>query len=811
MAQTPISASTFYSTSTPTTIYTVPATRTAVVKTVMASSWLGVYDTVTLNKVSGGVLYTLVKSQRTGNSSNDNTTYFPPNAGNQAINLLSGPITLSAGDYISISTTSTPQYFISDSINNTNYLVNNINYLNGYYIAVGFDNGLSKGLVLTSTDGITWTKQTFPDAVTLTDVAYGGGTYVVCNSSTTAGTVHYSTNLTSWTSASLPSFASGYGLYCATYGGGNFVIGGAGGYSYYSSNGSTWTQATRSSVTADINSIIYVGTNYLYCPSGSGNSAYYTSNFTAYTYPYIITFAYYLSRNGSVVASNSLLLATTTQAPGNGATQNVYYTSTDGNTWTVGVLGSSGSFGYSFSSQMIPILLYSGYYFLFCSSNSGISGAYLYSNSAANNSWSLNNATWTGYNSGGLTYFTALYEKYNSTYGNLVSVYQSSSYYMNIFTMNSSGGYQNQQLNYTLSNVSGGDMYLSVAPIMVGNPFDGTWIAVGYYGSGAAYGAPFYAGSDRFNQTFYGYAWNVNTYYSSGYGSAAGAVPNSNKYLLGSSTGFLFLLNSYTAQFNPPYFGAYGTYAYYTSGLNAAFWNTIGGSTPVAFIGRSGDASNSMLLVVWENGQCAVSTDQATTWTTGSIGMSSIAGGYDMRYGTKSVSYGNGKWWATNPNQSAYSTDGINWTTMISNIDSTYTLNNQNVYITGNGIYTSPTNSLTFTQKTNTSYTGNPSVRKLTYVGSTYYLGFTGLYSSSDLTNWTTYSYGSNASNGTSWYYGTYSGLTYSGTGSNIIIANAKRNSTSSNVQGLISNLFSPTATTVLLSGSVTAGIVEIS
>jgi hypothetical protein len=807
MAQTPISASVFYNSTTPVTIYTVPSTRTAVVKTVMAASLTGSLDNVTLNKVSGGVTYPLVRNQPSGYAgSSSNQTYYAATPGNQAINLLSGPITLSAGDSISLSTSGTPTYLATVNVSNSNYLINNINYVNGYYVVVGFDAGLNKGLILTSPDGITWTKQTFPDNVTLNDIAYGASTYVVTNGTT--GTVHYSTNLTSWTSVSLPSFTSGQVMYTAFFGGGNFVIGGASGQSFYSTNGTSWTKVTTNTKTDTINAFILNGSNYIYCTTGVN---YYTSNFTAFTYPYNIISTYSLNRNGSIAASNSLLIATTTNTIGTGAGTQVYYTSTDGVTWTVGTFPGSGSFGYSFDYAVAPFYLYNGYYYLFMWNNY-TSGAYLRSSSGTG-SWVADNASYTGYNSSGNAYPQPLYDRYSSTYGNYVSAIGGSSYNHAIYYFNSSGGYQSQTMYYLMSSWQSGDMTFSAGPCIVGNPYDGSWNLFGYYSQGANYASPFYYGADQNTTGTYNSGWYAPGFPGAGYFGAAGVVPNSPRYLVGSTNGWLFNKTSYGAGSS----AIFGGNQYFVSNLNAAFWGKVS-SVPVAYIGRNGDASSSTLLVVWENGNCAVSTDQAVTWTTSSIGFGGIAGSCDMRYGTRAIAYGNGKWWATNnSNQVASSTDGLTWTTMISSVDNAYVLNSQNVYITSSGIVTSPTSSLTFTTKTSTSYAGTASVRRMAYVGSTYYMmpyNSSTLYSSSDLSTWAYYSFGTPTVNANSYFYGNLNGLAYSGSGSNIVLSNAVRNATSSSTFGLVSNLINPIVTptsSYLVVGNATAGIVEIS
>jgi len=177
MAQTPISATSLVGSTTPTTLYTVPAGATAVVKSVLTSSLIGGFPIMTVNKVTGGTTYPIVVEQVSGYNSSNNYQAVKSN------NLLSGPITLTAGQSLSVSTTTSPAYKFPTTYSpttNPGQRVNNINYLNGQYIAVGYDNSVQLGLVLTSPDGITWTARTPGDTtVTLLSISWSGAQFVV--------------------------------------------------------------------------------------------------------------------------------------------------------------------------------------------------------------------------------------------------------------------------------------------------------------------------------------------------------------------------------------------------------------------------------------------------------------------------------------------------------------------------------------------------------------------------------------------------------------------------------------------------------
>jgi hypothetical protein len=155
------------------------------------------------------------------------------------------------------------------------------------------------------------------------------------------------------------------------------------------------------------------------------------------------------------------------------------------------------------------------------------------------------------------------------------------------------------------------------------------------------------------------------------------------------------------------------------------------------------------------------------------------------------------------------STDGITWSTMQSTVDSIYYFNSQNVFISTTGIATSATGVVdAFTQKTGTNYTAsNYSTNKLTYDGANYWLtnGST-LYRSTDLITWTSKSFNTTQINNVTYWNSGTSGIAYSGTGTNISLAQA--NTFVPVVNSTISVPFTPTTNTYV--GVATASIVEI-
>ena len=798
MAQTPISASVLYNSTTPTTIYTVPTGKTAVVKGVLASSLTTTYDTVTLNKVSGGTTYPLVQNQDSGYVSQSGT-YYVVN-GVKTINLLQSPVTLAAGDSISISTTGTSYYKVEKAVDSTTYRIGNIAYLNGNYIAVGVDNATGVGLILTSTDGITYTRRTFTPTVYLTSVTYGNGYYVVCNA--TGGTIHYSTDLATWTQVSLPSTV---GCFAITYGGGKFVTGGSSGVCYYATTTPlSWTTATLFNTNA-IYSISYIGTNYFF---GVNGISYYTADFATYTQPYVSVLSstnYY-----GMAAANNKFLVSNSLAPYN-YPNTFLRTSTDGNTWSnqTTVANNMNNYG------AIPVYAGNGGYFAYRGYNASTQGAYIYSSDGV--TWNSSTYSFlTGYSNDGTTVMCAAYgNTSNSSYYQRVLIYQYSggNNYIQSCNVSTAGVLASEQFTFTSSYLSAGSW--QGIPAFAGNPYDGSWRAIGYYYSGATYVVPYYYGSNYNNgsDSQFGPGVNQSGYgYATGYGCSVGVVPNSPVYYAGTTSGWVFTASSYSAGWGL----LFGNPSYVTNPAGFNWSAANNGSSAVVGFARSGDLSTSTMIIVWNNGYVAISSDQGANWTYSNCGLTGIGTQQALKFSP--VAYGNGKFIVIGASgQVSVSTDGVTWTTMLSGIESAYYLNSQNVFVTNSGsIYTSATGVVnTFTLKTtnasfNTNLGSNPSTNRLIYGNSTYYILDTSsnLYSSSDLITWTSKGFNTQALNNTAYLStGTYGGLAYSGSGTGIVASNA-RAAQSTNGTGSIGKVFTPNSSIYV--GNATASVVQL-
>jgi len=792
MAQTPISASVLYNSTTPTTIYTVPVGATAVVKGVLGSSLVAQYDTVTLNKVSGGVTYPLVQAQDTGYIT-QSSTYYLVN-GVKTINLLQAPVTLAAGDSISISTTGTSYYKTVVASYSSTYKMGNIAYLNGNYIAVGQDQSTGYGLILTSTDGITYTQRTFTSQVYLTNVTYGNGYYVVCND--TGGTIHYSTDLVTWTQVSLPST---YPCYAITYGGGKFVTGGGSGRSYYATTTPlSWTASTVFN-TNTINAIAYIGTNYFYA---NGGVSYYTSDFTNYTQPYVYMLGgNSVGRSGNFIVSSNKIMATNALIAD--ANPNTFMTtSTTGASWS-NVTTTANNMG-TYNTYMV--YCGNGGYMCYRYYNTG-TNYYLYSSDGV--SWNQDNFGALNYSSNsGYQIHRAGYDNTsNATYNNKVLGYMYAGNATNIFcyNMGTNGSLNSIQFQFSSATISGGTAVVSTVPCFVGNPYDGSWVGLVYYSQGGTYClSHFYGGSPTSGADGQFAQGSYNSGYGQGYGASVGVVPNSSRYLAGTTGGWVWYTDSYSSAFNSYFIGSTS----YVTNPPGITWGNISGSAVCGFA-RSGDTSTSTLVILWANGQIAVTTNQGATFTQKYIGVSNFA--QMSTWGGSPIKYNNGTFVAVNNSGTVLtSTDGLNWVTMPSAVSSVYNLNSQNVFLCSTGIFTSATGVVTaFTAKSSASWGANIAANRMTYVGSTYYLTYDGsLYSSSDLITWTGKAFNSNQINNTTYFPSlTNFGLAYSGTGSSIAVSSAYPTSATSST-GYVGKVFNPSTDTYV--GNATASIVQI-
>lgn len=357
MAQTPKSVSANVSTVTPTTIYTVPSGTTAVVKSVIPATNLS-NQTITLNKLSGGTTYPILRTYSLPNT---------PATGASQINspnILPGPITLAANESLTASVTSTTALNAQKTsvITNTAYQMQSGNpvftcsvYANGIYMVTGYfsaSGGVipqNNGFVLTSTNGSTWTFQSaFPTGYSqLQTVVYGGGVWVAIgfdSSTNNSATVWTSSNNgVAWTKVTLPS--SALWAYQIWYVNGNFIVADYQAYIYVSTDGITWTRKTGardlgigaiSNAGNKIKSVNYVNSIYFF---GTLNGTITSTDLTTYTAAYTInncngSTVYFGYIQYSAINSTWYAFASVAGVSANSETYPTMWTSSDGINWT---------------------------------------------------------------------------------------------------------------------------------------------------------------------------------------------------------------------------------------------------------------------------------------------------------------------------------------------------------------------------------------------------------------------------------------------------------------------------------------------
>lgn len=769
MAQTPKSVSAYIGSTVPTTLYTVPTGATAVVNSALTSSLIGGYASMTINKVSNGVTYPLVVNAISGY---DPSTNYPQNS---TLNLLNGPVTLTAGDVISASTSTTGQYKFPATLTpttNVGQRINNMNYLNGRYIAVGYDNTAGLGLILTSTDGITWTKQTFPYYMVITDIGFDGTNYVVCGSGN-LGYIYYSTNLSSWTQVSMGTTQN---MYCITYGNSKWVAAGASGAVVYATTPSSWTY-TSIPTSANISAVLVIGTNFCF---GSDNAYLYTSDFSTYVKPYVPPNTPNTSNQFSMDATGRLY-STTSFNPQNDPTRSLYTSTNNAKTFTAVDLSALSNrpvnygFPYSFSNGVTMYWQWD---------HSG-SSYYLYTTNGT--TWATGNYSGTYGAATETFYSTNLFGLYGGTSYNSIVNWLGSSFVLLFVNVASNG-------TTTGFAFASGNQYVDPngygALVCAGNPTQGTWMALGYNPSNSAFFNYWYGGNTTTGSNS---TYTNNAYYINSYGTPICAIgrPGGNGYIVGSSNGYVGWTTAST--------GGFGN-----------FRRPLGTTSIVGMI-ASGNTTASKIVVLYSNGQNAYSTDQGVTWTAGnSINQAFYQGAFQsggvLQYANGvfiAYSYATGSFY--------YSTDGANWIGNPFNITNMYTLNSNNVFLQSTSLtYTTGTNPDTFIQGGTYPSGGSPSVRRMTYVNGTYFIGGQNVLSqSTDLQTWTTNSFSGQQINN-QLYYSNYANsnvsIAYSGSGTSFVIGNSLRNVSSDNV-----SFGQPTAVAnALVVGSTTLGIVEI-
>jgi hypothetical protein len=143
--------------------------------------------------------------------------------------------------------------------------IDSIAFAAGHYLAVG-----GPGLILTSTDAVTWNAvpsnlpASFQGVPGLASVAYGGGKFVAVGNH---GAIVASTDAQNWTVVGNVDASAGFlGVSYGSSGG--FVAVGSQGIIWQSADGTTWSQVT-SPTTVDIEAVAYANSEYVAVGAGT--------------------------------------------------------------------------------------------------------------------------------------------------------------------------------------------------------------------------------------------------------------------------------------------------------------------------------------------------------------------------------------------------------------------------------------------------------------------------------------------------------------------------------------------------------------
>lgn len=752
MTQTPVSATTKYNSATPATIYTTPALKTALVKSVMASSLVSTQDIVTLNKVVSGVHYPIVESQKSSRLSTAGGTYWAADPGMQSVNLLDTQINLAAGEGLSISSSSTAYYKQAISLSNTDYEISNLKYLGTKYVAVGKVVSTGYGLVLTSSDGITWTKETFNYAIRITDIAYDGSTNYVVVGTGSGGYVYYSTNLSTWTQTAVSGLLD---LYCLTYGNGKWVAGGISGEVAHCTTPTSWTRIAGATVgqASNINTVLTIGTKWCF---GTAVKYFYSSDMSTFIFPYTTPYTTYgwgLCHD----ASGNVYLSAARSTNSYGTTS-LYKSSNLGKTFTA--VDLSGLSNKTDAPGNIGMCFQNGGIVFWPTSTPG-TNLYQY-RSADGITWASSSWTGAGYNqSSGTLYAKNAYGNHNASYNYMMHRHVAQKY-LQLMTV-AATGIVNSTTSMSFQHTET-YIYFDACGYMAGcgNPNDGSWIISSACTAnpsyeGHWYGASAAAGADA---TYTSYGWNAGAY---GYPCMVIAAPGSNAYIAFSTGGYVLTTPSYSN----------GSFSPTNNNVRVCTDNQ-----PIYGVASDGASATSKIVAVSAGGYLAYSTDQGVTWTRPSS--TSIFGAVSYLQGMmpSPLQYNNGKWFMFNTAQMVwYSTDGLTWTSAPGPIVASKTLNSVNVFVkeTGGLVYTTGTDVDVFVQGYATTISVNPSTACMQYVDSKYLIGTTSaVYESSDLVTFATVSATTKQINDIT-YLGNTANIAYTGSGSNILFGNGIR------------------------------------
>jgi hypothetical protein len=288
MAQTPKSISVNVLGQTNATIYTVPALKTAVVKTVIGTNADTSGSTLTVSKYVSGQNFPITANQAPiYSNATGATSVF-------GYNLISSPITMAAGEELKVYPNAASYYNLPNVSTFTNAsdgnapVINQVYYGNGKYVAVGYTSS-GGAFIATSTDAVTWTQNTavIPLTSALDQVVNVGSTWLATNNSASASMLYSTDNGVTWAPS---AFGVATPLRSLAASNSTFVVGGNNGRIYYSTDGNTWTEST-SFITATGSAIT------VYAVSWSGSHFMVSNAFGTLATTDLVTWFSYASTN----------------------------------------------------------------------------------------------------------------------------------------------------------------------------------------------------------------------------------------------------------------------------------------------------------------------------------------------------------------------------------------------------------------------------------------------------------------------------------------------------------------------------------
>ena len=576
MAQTPISASVEVLQNVVTTLYTVPVGKTAIVKGVVGGSVIGNNSaTYTVNKLSSGTTYPITVASN---------PYRTPATGGTAIpssNLLDAPITLAAGESITLYTGAANAIQFPNIANYTNttgftLTVFHLIYANSIFMAVGGD-AIGTLFVMTSSDGITWTKQPTTSAFyTVTSVVFGNGVWVAVPQSGYDYTKLYisSDNGATWTKTSAIATGS-VSCTALAYGNSTWVSAWADGTLFTATTPTTWTQNTAFAT--------YTGgptISYFNCIAWNGTYWFITGQRLGIVYSTDLTTYYSIGSIGfgtsGLVGANSGLSYSSAYSKfyavlrGSSLTNSVF-SSTDGISWTRNTVPAySGGWGLEVAGSNTVLLIgnYTG--------NSSASGATAYYMKSTDGS------TW------------ATATDVRSYTGALIGL--SNGYFIK-FASNSSGAtYYSTTDPTSLTGTLNAGAMTSFQNTNIGASNGTAWVAFGYNTSNNLIGVVGGTSGTNVNGVSYSASYDTGNY---GYPCAATYNPTDGLYYMTTNTGYVFSIAGYnqtlTLIANYTGSGAVAPYSLHyfnnnlyhsTSNSSSSYWNYywIGSSSSTSYL-----------------------------------------------------------------------------------------------------------------------------------------------------------------------------------------------------------------------------------